>query len=102
MLTAKEAEATLKAEGMERISVAELDRRLESIGYRRDMDSACVGPVRCMTTGVVYTGINYNPMEIDTRMSFAHFQARRDARFRELKEIRRRVFCVVRGRILTI
>lgn len=102
MHNVKEAAAYLQAGGEERISVAELDRRLESLGYKRDMSTSCIGPVRCLNSGVVYTGINYNVVEIDTGMSFAHYQARRDARFRELQEMRQRVFCVVNGRILSV
>jgi hypothetical protein len=102
MRSVTQAAAYLINNGEERISVAELDRRLKALGYKRNMSTACVGPVYCLNTGVVYTGINYNVVEIDTGMSFAHYQARRDARFKELQEMRQRVFCVVNGRILSV
>ena len=97
----KEIVAYLQSHGEEKITVAELDRRLAALGYERQTDMTAIGPVRC-SDGVVYTGINYGVREIDTKMRAFHVDARRDSRFKELQEMRRRLFCVVSGRILTV
>ena len=101
MHSVKEAVEYLQKNGEERISVAELDRRLLALGYERQKDMTAIGPVRC-SDGVVYTGINYGVREIDTKMHAFHVDARRDRNFRDLQEMRQSVFCVVNGRILTV
>lgn len=90
------------------VTVAEMDRRLRSIGYRLDRSRDCVSVNRHMTgeyAGESYPAVNTGVSEVDTGMSFSHYQARRDDNFNELQALRfnGELFAVLpRGAILEI
>lgn len=92
--------------GMERVTVAELDSRLEMIGYKRIPHSACKCNARYMTgprAGKAYPCCTYGVMEADTRRSAFHVNSRRDARFLELQAMRAQaVYAVHAGYIIEI
>lgn len=83
--------------GCERVSVAEFGRRFAALGYRVDRSMDCRGSARIMTgprAGESYpccdTGLN----EADTGLRAWNYQARRDARFQAMQELRQRIFAV--------
>ena len=88
------------AEGAELVAFDELKRRIDVLGYRLARRNDCRGSGRDMTTGECYPCINGYPVEKDTGISFAHYRdARRDANFRALQDLRRNVFAIVKGAI---
>ena len=88
------------AADMELVTFDELKRRIDAIGYRLARRDDCRGFGRDMETGDCYPCITGYPVEKDTGVSFAHYRdARRDANFKALQELRRNVFAIVRGAI---
>jgi hypothetical protein len=86
--------------GCERVSFDELQRRIDALGYRLDRRMDCYSIARDVRTGESYPCITGYAREKDTGLSFAHFSdARRDAAYRGLQNLRGRVFAVVRGAI---
>lgn len=97
---------TRLAYGCELLTLAEIIRRVDALGYRldRSMDCACVA--RTMTgpdAGTSYPTITACPREKDTGLSFANCDARRDANYKALQAMRLGgVFAIVRGHIFDI
>lgn len=80
---------------------------LKSIGYRLDRSADCRSISRWMSgprAGKSYPACTTGVVEIDTRLSFAHVNARRDANFRSLQEARFSgdLFAVVGNYVLEI
>ena len=96
-----EIKANLAA-GMRRVTVAEMDRELAALGYRRRPDSRCAGTAHNLTTGNHYPCITYGVDEADTGMSAFNVDARRDAKFKLLQAFRFNTFAVSQGRIVSV
>ena len=90
------------ARGAQQVTVAELDRRLGSLGYKRYRITLASGTARNMSTGNAYPSTTYGLKEIDTGMSAFHFTARRDEKFKALKKLCSKTFAIRRGRMITI
>ena len=96
-----------KARGYQPRTVKGMDRILAMIGYRMDRSSDCHG-VNCYMTGDLagesYPAVNAYVVEIDTGLSFAHVNSRKDGNFEALQRMRRNeeLYAVVRGRILEV
>lgn len=89
------------------VTVTEVNKQLNVLGYELDRSRDCPGLTRHMTgpnAGESYLALTTGVREIDTKLSFAHSEARRDDNFRALQLIRynQSLFSVVRGRILDI
>lgn len=105
MMNIEEIAAWYRANGVEVVSVGELSRRVKALGYTLDRTMDCYAPCRFMTgelAGQSYPCCTTNAKESDTGLSFANFQARRDANFRALQELRQSVVAISRGAILEI
>ena len=83
--------ARRKAAGAQRITLGELLRRLDSIGYAvdRDMDATCnalwmTGPA----AGSTYPCRTLCLIQKDNKLSAFHIHARRDKNFRALQKMR--------------
>jgi hypothetical protein len=83
--------ARRKAAGAKRITLGELLRRLDSIGYvvDRDTDATCnarwlSGPA----AGSTYPCRTLYPIQKDNKLSAFHIDARRDKNFRALQKMR--------------
>ena len=92
------------ASGCELVPFSEMQSRIAALGYRLDRRMDCRSTSRDMKTGESYPCVTGYPVERDTGRSFAHFRdarrdARRDAAFRDLQDLRFRVFAVVRGAV---
>jgi len=88
--------------GMVQVTVARLTEMLRELGYRFDKSMAHPGRPRYVTgerAGESYPSMQLYPVQIDDGKSYAHFQARRDANFERLKEVRNTYFAVHNGRI---
>lgn len=87
----------------ERLSVAEMEARFRALGYRLDRSLDCRCMSRYMTgpdAGRSYPCITTGVKEADTGLSAFNADARRDANFRAMQELRQTVFAVTRGAIL--
>ena len=98
-----------KARGQLPSTVAAITRRLAVLGYKMDRRLDCRSDNRHLTgehAGQSYPAINAYIREADTGLSFASVDARRDANFCRLQEIRfsGELFAVIRrcGRILEL
>jgi hypothetical protein len=89
--------AEMIAAGMVEISRADWLARVSAAGYRVEkancFDYANRGNRRPYLARAVYY------CDLETGMSWAHFQGRRDSRFRALQEMRGNCFVFERGRI---
>ena len=88
------------------VSVAEFDRRFAALGYRVDRDGDCRGTARYMTgawAGASYPACSTGLREADTGLRAFNADARRDAAFRAMQELRGEIFAVTRdGFILEV
>lgn len=103
--TAEEMIAILPEHGISIVSVQELARRIEALGYRLDRRMDCRASATYLTgplAGVSYPCCTTGIVEADTGRSFAHFESRRDANFRALQVLRGTVAAVSRGAILEL
>lgn len=106
-ITAKEQAEYMKASGSKQISMAQLEREINAIGYTLDRSDDCKGNNKYVTgprEGIIYPAVNLHPIEKDTRMSFANVNSRRDSNYKALKKMRKNetFFCLIRGRICTL
>ena len=92
----------LLAHGYEHLSVAAFAARFEALGYALDGSMDCRSSARYLESGRSYPCCTTGLKEIDSGMSAFHFQARRDAKFREMQELRGKIFAVTRGAILEV
>lgn len=86
-MNAIEYAAKMDAQGSKRLTIAGIARQLKAIGYRlnRSMDCRSI----CQrSTGETYPTITTGIVEADTGLSFANVNARRDANFRALQDMR--------------
>ena len=97
----REVEGYIQA-GCERITLGEFDRRLQALGYKRDLSSRCSAMSLNLTTGNSFPAVTFNPMEIDTKRSAYHFESRRDDNFKALQEMRLSTVVVHRGAIYSV
>lgn len=96
-----------RARGYAPVTVAEMKARLAHLGYKLDRTMDCVGTPRYMAgphAGESYPAIVTGVREIDTNLSFANVDARRDENFEALQQLRFEgsLFAVIRGRLLEI
>lgn len=96
-----EVAAMLKA-GARQMTLPAIRAELRRIGYEIDPGTRATGVFRCLETGSSYPGATYGVREIDTHMSAFHYQARRDANYQALRELRRWTFAVSGWRMVTI
>lgn len=82
------------------LTLKELDARLAELGYERDPDTRCYGMTRVMSAEPYsYPATTYNVREKGTKISAFHYQdARRDANFIAMQNLRFDTFCVSRSR----
>jgi len=88
--------------GMVQVTVARLTELIRELGYRFDKSMAHTGRPRYISgerAGESYPSMQLYPVQIDDGKSYAHFQARRDANFERLKDVRNTYFAVHKGRI---
>ena len=95
------------AQGGRQVSLAQFESELRAIGYTLDRDADCKFEDRYMTgelAGEHYPAVNMCVRQADDGKSAFHFQARRDANFDRLQQMRfhQEVFSVHRGRIYQI
>ncbi|EIZ1086077.1 hypothetical protein MPI44_004625 [Klebsiella oxytoca] len=104
MAVQREIERCLKS-GMLQVSIKKLTEMLKDIGYRFDRSMDTCSQAQIMTgdsagdsfpTRVLY------PVQIDDGVSAFHYEARRDANYQKLKEIRNSMFSVSRNRIVVL
>jgi hypothetical protein len=93
--------------GQHPVSLASIESTLRGLGYRLDRRLDCRNLARWMSgprAGASYPALNTGIVEIDTGLSFANVEARRDAAFKLLQALRRtgECFAVVGGHILEI
>ncbi len=84
------------------VSVAEFERRLRTVGYRRDRSTECRSVARIVSgdgSGDSYPTCDTTPVEIATGLRFCNVDAGRGANFEALKALRS-MFAVSRGAIL--
>lgn len=96
-----ERAAMLKA-GVEQVTVQEINRRLQALGYELEPNSRCSGIARNLTTDTSFKCVTWGVREQDTKRGAYHFQSRRDERFKAMQQLRQDVFAYVRGYIVTI
>lgn len=102
-------DASLQAEiryrqslGQTQVTLAQLSNDLRAIGYRLDRSGDCRAPARYMTgerAGQSYPALSLRPVQVDNGLSWSHVDARRDANFTALKQIRDSCFAVVGGAV---
>lgn len=94
------------AKGWYPVSVSEFERMFAALGYSVDRDGDCRGTARYMTgdwAGEAYPACTTGLREADTGLRFCNIDARRDAAFRAVQELRGEVFAVTRdGFILEV
>jgi len=93
--------------GLKPLTLQGLAARLASIGYKLDRSGDCPQVVRYVAgphAGESYPAIISSIREVDTGLSFANVNARRDGNFRTLQEWRStgELFAVVRGHIFEV
>lgn len=91
--------------GQERLTVSEFTARFAALGYRLDRSMDCRSMARYMDgerAGASYPACDTGLKESDSGLSAWNCQARRDARFQAMQELRGQVFAVTRGAILEI
>lgn len=96
--------AAMVADGCERLTINQIEERLAQIGYRLDRDRDCRGYSRIITgprAGTSYPEITTGVNQADDGVSAFNVNARRDANFRALQQLRMDVFAVHRGAIFT-
>ncbi len=91
-----------KQHGAQELTVAQFTARFAALGYSLDRSLDCRAPARYLNTGRAYPACSTGLKESDTGMSAFHYAARRDARFREMQELRGKIFAVSRGAILEV
>ena len=88
------------------VSVSEFARRFAALGYRVDRAGDCRSVARYMTgdwAGETYPACSTGLREADTGLSAFNADARRDAAFRAMQELRGEIFAVTRdGFILEV
>lgn len=88
--------------GMVQVKFSELKAMIRELGYAFDLNMSCKSIARYMTgdrAGESYPANSLYPRQIDDGKSYAHFEARRDANFERLTEIRNTYFAVHGGYI---
>jgi len=91
--------------GMTPLRLAEAKQRLADLGYELDRRLDCHGNSRWMTgelAGESHPVITTSIRQADDKRSFAHFEARRDERFRALQKLRWETFIISRGAIISL
>lgn len=96
---AKEVESRLK-KGNICVPIDVLHEKVKAIGYRFEKGMNCYGVSRYMTgedAGRSYPANNLYPVQADNGVSAFSIDARRDANYEALKEIRHSFFAVSNG-----
>lgn len=88
--------------GQEQLSVEEFGRRFLELGYCLHRMDDCHCTAQYLDSGRTYPCTTTGLLEADTRKRAFNVEARRDARFREMQELRGKIFAVSRGRILEV
>ena len=98
-----EVEALLNSGNCRLVTIPEIERELAAIGYRLDrtMDCRCIArTLTGVNAGNSYPVIGSCTREVDTGLSFANVNARRDDNFQKLQKLRLRgMFAIVNGAI---
>ncbi|WP_339348611.1 hypothetical protein [uncultured Sphingomonas sp.] len=99
--------AARAAEGWHPVTLGNIERRLRDLGYALDRSLDCRGMALIMTgprAGRSYPCLSTGIREADTGRSAFHGEARRDARFRRLQELRFDIglYAVVGGAIMEL
>jgi fructose 1,6-bisphosphatase len=90
MLITKELERRV-IEGNKPKTLVNIKQALANIGYELEPFSRCHFNARWLSgpnAGESYPAISTGIRESDTKLSFAHYEARRDKRFHELQSMR--------------
>ena len=100
-----EIEQLLNSGNCRLATLSEIDLELASIGYKLDRSMDCRHIARTLSgfsAGNSYPAITGCPIEADTGLSASHSEARRDANFCSLQQIRLGgMFAIVNGTIFT-
>jgi hypothetical protein len=93
-----------RAQGGRQVTLEQLDAELRAIGYRLDCGGDCPSVNRYVSgprAGRSYPAVNLRVVQASDGMSAMHIEARRDARFEALQQMRRTdaLFAVHRGRL---
>jgi hypothetical protein len=98
-----EVEALLNSGNCRLATIREIEHELAAIGYRLDRTMDCRSIARTLTgvnTGNSYPAITSCVREVDTGLSFANVDARRDSNYQELRKLRLGgMFAIVNGAI---
>ncbi len=104
-MTTHEIAAHNISHGMKQLPVAEIDIRLNELGYRRALDKKCDCNAQIMTgelAGKSYPCRTYGITHIATRLSFANVDAPHGPEFNALQEFRFSTFALSQGRIISL
>ncbi|GHE75994.1 hypothetical protein GCM10019059_39180 [Camelimonas fluminis] len=82
------------------LSPRAIDAEFRKLGYRLDRSLDCRSTSRYLYSGRTYPCCTTGVREADTGLSAFNCDARRDANFRAMQELRGSVFAVSRGAIL--
>lgn len=88
--------------GQHQQTLAQFSNAIRAIGYRFDRRFDCRSLPRYMTgerAGHSYPALSLKPVQTDNGMAWSHFEARRDANYKALMQLRESVFAVVGGAI---
>lgn len=99
-----EVQRRLKA-GDRQLTVEQIAEELRLLGYKMDrsMDARCQAKIMTgPAAGESYPCCTTYLKEADTGLSAFNVNARRDANFRALQQLRREVFAVVRGYVFEL
>ena len=100
-------EATYRMQqGQRHVSIEQLMREYEALGYRFDRTMDCKDTARYMTgerAGESYPYLALYPVQIDNGKSAWNIEARRDNNFRSMQALRNQIFSTMRdGRIVEV
>lgn len=92
-------------QGQERVSLETLVARYAQLGYHFDRRLDCRAPAIHLTgpwAGASYPCLALYPVQSDNGLSAWHIEARRDAAFQSLQQLRKTLFSVSAGHIVDI
>jgi hypothetical protein len=93
-------------QGQRHVSLAQLIREYEALGYRFDRTMDCQATAQYMTgerTGERYPYLALYPVQADNGKSAWNIEARRDNNFRAMQALRNQIFSTMRdGRIIEV
>jgi len=91
--------------GWVRCTIYTLQKEYEKLGYTFDRSCDCRSNAQYVTgerIGATYPVLTLYPIEMDTRLSAFHVDARRDKNFNLMQQLRNTHYAVAPGRIVEV